>query len=190
MRVSRRGAGQTSERTDNVRILRGFRAALLWVGAMLGGFSAIVFLLGMLFGVRAQIVQSGSMAPDLPVGALLAVRTVPADELVIGDVVTVDRPSGRGLVTHRVVGIAPASGGAVSLRLKGDANAGEDPDPYLVSEVGKKVLAVPGLGTLAALLQTRSGFAVAAGGTAVLLVASWAIPPRRRDEAPEPSTRR
>ena len=165
-----------------MRILQSLRSGLLWAGALLGGLCIILFVFGLLFGVRAQVVVSGSMEPDLPVGSLLLVRSTPVSDLVIGDVVTVVRPSGPGLVTHRVVGIEETEEGATALRLKGDANEGSDPEPYVVAEVGKKLFAVPGLGTAATFLQTPFGLGAVVLILAMVVLTFWLVPAPKPEE--------
>lgn len=97
------------------------------------------------FGITLIMFKTGSMSPTIPTGSLAVVRAVPADSVVVGDVVTVDR-EGKLPVTHRVVAAEtiPESGVTV-LELKGDANADSDPGLYQVTEVRKVLWSVPGL---------------------------------------------
>ena len=77
--------------------------------------------------VRLVTVQSGSMAPAMPEGALLVERPVRLGDLAVGDVITyVDPTPGARTVTHRVVEIDRSSGTTV-VRTRGDANPGIDP---------------------------------------------------------------
>jgi signal peptidase len=98
-------------------------------------------------GIRPVIVASGSMAPEIPVGAVVFHKPVPAEQLQVGDVVTVDRPAGKGVITHRITSIEAADAGQYLLTLRGDANKKDDPQPYLVSAADKMSLSVPHLGT-------------------------------------------
>jgi len=86
-------------------------------------------------GVELLGVQSGSMAPALVRGDLVAVRRVPASDFRVGDVVTFIHPANaHQTITHRIVGLpGPATG--QRLITQGDANgsadAGVDPSKVL-----------------------------------------------------------
>jgi len=99
---------------------------------------------------RAYIVQSGSMAPALPVGSV--VFTQSATEYSEGDIITFSVNS--SLITHRIVEVNEDS-----YNTKGDAN--EDPDSTPVPKdkvVGHSILTVPYLGYLANFVRTPKGF--------------------------------
>ncbi|WP_187264842.1 signal peptidase I [Homoserinibacter sp. GY 40078] len=154
------------------------RSAVLWIAAAIGAACLVLFLAATLFGIRPQIVISGSMEPQIPTGALVLTTDVAAGELQVGDVVTVPQPGGGGLVTHRIVDMEPVDG-AMRLTLRGDANASADPDPYDVAHAGRVIGVVPGLGLLAMMLRTPFGIAgIVIFGVAVLLAFSVDI--RRR----------
>jgi signal peptidase len=83
---------------------------------------------------RAYAIDSGSMAPTLPVGSEAILRPVQAERLRVGDVITFKRPDNkRELVTHRIVRIE-RKGGVRLLVTKGDANA--LPDAWRVRASG------------------------------------------------------
>lgn len=161
-----------------VRVFGVLRSALLTAFAVLGVACLLVFVGSMIFGVRPLVVVSGSMEPTVPVGSVVLSRTVPASEIAVGDIVTVERPRDLGLITHRVVSTTPTDGGAVELVLRGDANSVDDPEPYVVQTAGEYVRHVPGLGHLALFLQTRGGLVVA-GALALVLVAVFVLDPAR-----------
>jgi signal peptidase len=87
------------------------------------------------------------MTPTIPTGSLAVVEKIPASEIHIGDVVTVDR--GTLLpITHRVISIKDGSAdaaGSRQIRMKGDANPVADPEPYVVTTVRRVIFSVPGL---------------------------------------------
>lgn len=116
--------------------------ALLTVLALGGVVCIALVAAAFLFNVSLIMFKTGSMAPTIPTGSLAVVREVPADSVVPGDVVTVDR-GGELPVTHRVVRTSPALDGATFLELKGDANEYEDPAGYNVTEVRKVLWSVP-----------------------------------------------
>jgi len=163
------------------------RSILLTLGAIIGAASIVIVLAGLLFKVSPLIVISGSMEPAIPTGSLLLAGERPVDEVEVGDIVTVDRPDGHGLVTHRVHGIE-TSDGVVALTLKGDANTVPDPSTYTPTTVGYYLTSVPGVGYAAAFLQTGSGLLI--GGAILLAIVALAIlDPKKlnRREDPEPT---
>jgi signal peptidase len=93
-----------------------------------------------LAGYRPVAVYSGSMEPDLAVGALAFVERVPADEIEVGDVITFSDPYQPGrLVTHRVVETAERPEGGLAYRTKGDANLERDPWTISLGDRGGRV---------------------------------------------------
>lgn len=176
------------------RVLRVLRGVLLTTTAALGVLSVLAVAAGVALDVRPLVVVSGSMEPDIPVGSLIAGRTVAAADLEVGDVVTVPRRAGTAdLVTHRIVEIreSDAAEGARELVLRGDANATDDPMPYTVTEARRHVAAVPGGGYLVQTLRSPRGMVVLAGVLLAAVVLTFSVP--RADEpepAPRPSGRR
>ena len=53
------------------------------------------------FNITLIMFKTGSMSPTIPAGSLAVVKEIPAADINVGDVVTVDRP-GKLPVTHRV----------------------------------------------------------------------------------------
>lgn len=101
---------------------------------------------------RAYIVQSGSMEPALPVGAIVFTQSAPSYE--VGDIITFSPNGGETLVTHRI-----SSTEGNGFRTKGDAN--EDPDNLIVARdqiVGKSIFSIPKLGYFADFVRTPKGF--------------------------------
>jgi signal peptidase len=151
--------------------------------AVLGAVCIACILASVLFKVSFVVFRTGSMTPTYPVGALAAVREVPASSLQPGDVATVQRTPESVPVTHRVVTVTPdpASAGGAMLILKGDANTSEDPVEYRVESVRKMVIAVPELGSW--VMGARSPWVI--GGSTVLLAAlmGWVFWPRQEPEA-------
>ncbi len=113
-------------------------------------------------------VESGSMAPAIPKGALVLIREVPYNELQIGDDVTFITTD--GFVTHRIVGTS-----GESFVTKGIANAMEDPLPMgPESYCGKVMLALPVAGWL---IQRMTATPVTAVLTAVLVMLAGLLHP-------------
>lgn len=112
--------------------LRSFlRSTVLTAGATLGTVCLLWTLAILITGVTPLVVLSGSMAPALRAGDVAFAFTVPAEDLAIGDVVTVTSADGIR-ITHRVVDIETHDG-STALRLKGDANESADDEAYPVS---------------------------------------------------------
>lgn len=130
---------------------------------------AALFAGGKLVGLDAFIVQSGSMEPDYPVGAVVYVQKVDASTLAEGDVITFHLTnSTRG--THRIVEVL-SEGGMLAFRTKGDANGAPDEFPVMASDVvGKVVWCVPNLGFLASYIQHPPGMYVGISIVATLLL--------------------
>lgn len=104
-------------------------------------------LVALVRGYQAMVVLSGSMEPTIPVGTLVLVEPVRAEQVAPGDVVTFPHPDRPGEnVTHRVVKIDDGPTGRF-LRTKGDAN--REPDAWRVpvaGQLGRYVASVPRLG--------------------------------------------
>ena len=131
------------------------------------------------FGVSFVRLATGSMSPTFPADSILLVRSTPADQVDVGDVVTVSR-DGTVPITHRVVSVSPLPSGA-ELVLRGDANTADDPEPYQVSRVGLVVAGIPFGGGVLVALQSPIGLGVATVVVALLVL--WAWWPRRQPGA-------
>lgn len=149
---------------------------LLWLGA-LGGVACIVLvILAYTMNITLIMFSTGSMAPTIPAGSVAVVQRVPASDVAIGDIVTVDR-EGQLPVTHRVTGISPGeSQDARVITMRGDANEREDPHPYNVESVRTVLWSVPGV----AHVITWFGNPFVLGGITVAasLLVGWAFWPR------------
>ncbi|GAB3575623.1 hypothetical protein GCM10027406_07420 [Leifsonia lichenia] len=150
--------------------------------AAIVGVAAVVAVAGSaLLGVQPVVVISGSMEPTLPVGSMVFAQEIPASTVRVGDIVTTQRQDGaKGLITHRVVSVK-TTGTTTTLRLRGDANASEDPLPYVASSVGKYLFHVPWAGTLA--LAARTPFGLTAIGVYVIALVALVIVGRPRPAA-------
>ncbi len=132
------------------------RSVLTWIGQVLSWlvilFVTVTLVVAVLIprvaGATPYTVLTGSMQPDLPIGALVVVRPVDADEISIGTVITYQLESGKATtVTHRVVAQGFTVKGELQFQTQGDAN--NTPDENWVKPVqvrGAKWYAVPYLG--------------------------------------------
>ncbi|MFJ6415584.1 signal peptidase I [Paeniglutamicibacter sp. NPDC091659] len=126
------------------RTLHAIGDGFLWLAAI-GGFICIgLVIAASVFNISLIMFKTGSMSPTIPAGSVALVREIPASEVGIGDIITVDRP-GNLPVTHRVTDIKAVDNGQWSLSMKGDANEQPDPLPYEVVTVRQTLGHVPGL---------------------------------------------
>lgn len=127
---------------------------LLGVGMLL---LAIVMLVPVaaprIAGFETYAVETASMDPTIPVGALVVVQPEGAADLVEGDIVAYQR--GDVVIVHRVIANQVVEG---YLTTKGDANELEDQEPVRYeSVIGSVVFSVPYLGTFGGILTTIEG---------------------------------
>lgn len=126
---------------------RGSRAGvlgdvLLWVASIGGVICILGVIAAVVFHVTLIMFKTGSMSPTIPAGSLAIVHEIPASEIEVGDVVTVDR-EGQLPVTHRVTSVS-GEGDTRTITMRGDANPIDDIDPYVVSTVREVWIAFPG----------------------------------------------
>lgn len=154
---------------------RRLRETLLNIAAAGGAVCLIAVILAVAFNITLILFKTGSMSPTIPAGSLAVVREIPAADMKVGDVVTVDRP-GKLPITHRIQSIGPAEGTARTITMKGDANAEADPAPYVVERVRIVLWSVPGL----AYPLAAAANPVVLGATTVCVAAlvSWVLWPR------------
>ncbi|NLP84304.1 signal peptidase I [Microbacterium sp. CFH 90308] len=154
----------------------------LWVVGVIGFVAVIWFVASQLLGLSVIVFRTGSMAPALPQGAAAVSAPVSADELQIGDVITVQRSGDALPVTHRIIAIDPVAGEADqrSVVLQGDDNETPDQQPYVVSETDRVLFGMPGAGAALVALQTP----VALGAMTLVLagVIAWGLWPARERE--------
>ncbi|MBB1041962.1 signal peptidase I [Dietzia sp. DQ11-44] len=110
-----------------------------------GGVVAVgLVIAAVTMNITLIMFKTGSMSPTIPTGSVAVVKEISADEIRVGDVVTVDRP-GRLPVTHRVIEVHPQVPGEALILMQGDANPNPDPGMYRVESVRKVLWSVPGL---------------------------------------------
>ena len=115
---------------------------LLWVASIGGVICILVVIAAVFFHITLIMFKTGSMEPTIPTGSLAVVHEIPASQIEVGRIVTVDRP-GQLPVTHRVTSVA-GSGGTRTITLRGDANPTDDVAPYVVDSVREVWTWVPG----------------------------------------------
>lgn len=168
------GDDRTAVAPRTVRALRTLWGAITSVAlavAALGGGVAIIAALAPIWGFHTVLLQTGSMSPDYPAGSVLVARDTPAQDVQVGDIVTVARSDGA-VVTHRAVAIETIPGGA-SLTLRGDANTTDDPKPYVAQRVGIVAGGIPWGGQVVAAIQQPGAVPVIAGAVSLLVLWAW-----------------
>ncbi|WP_240309794.1 S26 family signal peptidase [Microbacterium arborescens] len=162
--------------------------AMLGLAATAGALCIVLAIAAAVFDVRVTLFSTGSMSPTIPAGAAAVARGIPASEVRVGDVVTVDR-AGKLPITHRVTSVAAVPAGdpeARRITMRGDANAVEDPFPYDVERVRIVLFSIPGIAPLIAGAGTPPVMVVVTLAATVLVVAIFwprrerGRPPRRR----------
>ncbi|MGJ4844985.1 signal peptidase I [Leifsonia sp. Le1] len=148
--------------------------------AAVGGVVCILAVIASVFlQVSLIMFSTGSMSPTIPAGSVAVVRQVPAEQVRVGDVVTVDRP-GELPITHRIVAIRPVGHGTMALTLRGDANREDDQAPYVVSHVRLVLASVPGAASV--IVFASNPVVLGAVTIAAALLVGWAFWPRGPDD--------
>lgn len=116
------------------------------------------------FGYSTFRVVTGSMEPEIPIGALLLCHTEPIEKLQVGDIVCFTSQSGATqgwVITHRVTAVL-GEGDSLRLETRGDANAVSDTERVTRSNLIGKVVGHTGeesaLAKLIAFITSGSGF--------------------------------
>lgn len=156
------------------RVGRTLGDLLLWVVAIAGAACMVLVVLALTANITLIMFRTGSMSPAIPAGSVAVVQSIPASDVEVGDVVTVDR-EGDLPVTHRVTSVAPGSTDAERvLTLRGDANAADDPYPYTVRSVRIVLFSVPGIASVIVAMGdpwVLGGLTI--GATALVVWAFW-----------------
>ena len=126
-------------------------------------------------GGATFVVGGGSMEPTIPLGSVVLVTPLHADELVVGDVVSLQAGEERAVFTHRILRLVEREGG-LWLETKGDANA--EPDPSLVPAtdiIGRVSVSIPLLGFVVIMLSTMQGVAFLIALGVMVLAMTWLL---------------
>ena len=127
-----------------------------------------------LIGAQLDVVETGSMAPAIPEGALAISMPVDPADVVVEDVITFVGPTGS-LVMHRVVDVFENQG-LHRYRTQGDANTAPDPGLLREAHVERRVAwSANGLGWVARAVQPPVGVLWLIGLPLLLQLAAWAV---------------
>ena len=124
-------------------------------------------------GTLPLIVLTESMYPDIKSGDLIICKSIDAEDIKEGDVISFYDPAGNGtsVVTHKVIEIINKDG-ALSFRTQGINNNTEDRLPVPAEKVIAKYtgIRIPGAGNFAIFMQTTTGLLVCVVLPIILLV--------------------
>ncbi|RUR01449.1 signal peptidase I [Labedella endophytica] len=154
--------------------------------ALAGVVCIVLVVLSVFFQITLIMFKTGSMSPTIPTGSVAVVREIPAEDIRVGDVVTVDR-AGDLPVTHRVLSVSVADGApdARTITMQGDANASPDPSPYTVESVRIVLASVPHLASVIVWFSNPVVLGSITLAASALVV--WAFWPRSHEEHDEPA---
>lgn len=125
------------------------------------------------FGYRSVSIHGTSMEPALRDGDALWVKYLDAEEVRVGDVVTLSH-SGEGLITHRIVGVELLTKGSYLVVTKGDNNQFAEAWEISASETVAVAFARIRLaGHVLDFLDTLFGRALLIGAVVATVVAMW-----------------
>jgi signal peptidase I len=119
--------------------------------------------------IEAKIVQSGSMEPSIPVGALVVIK--PFENYAVGQVITFGEDTRTKIpTTHRIESVRH-EGGVTYYKTRGDANEEADSRETLHGEViGRVVVSVPYVGFVLDFAREPLGFALLIGLPALIII--------------------
>lgn len=162
------------------RIGRWINEFILTVLAIFGVVCVGAVVAAWVFGVSIMLFRTGSMSPEIPANSVALVRTIPAAEAEVGDVVTVHREEGQMPITHRVIGNEPdpknPPDGRI-IEMQGDANPQPDPFPYRVEEVQRVFWSMPTGGEF--IVSLASPWVLGAVTLVAAGIVAWAFWPAR-----------
>jgi signal peptidase len=146
-----------------------FLAWLVMLG--LGALVVVAVLVPRIGGATPYVIETGSMRPQLPPGALVVVRPVDAADLRLGDVITYQVRSGDPtVVTHRIVAQGIDSTGKPRFRTQGDANDAVDRGWVQPAQIeGRRWYAVPVVGHVTTLVTAGQRDVLVPGVAGLLL---------------------
>lgn len=154
---------------------------LLTILAIAGSLCLLFVILSFTLNISIMMFKTGSMSPTIRAGSIALVKEIPASELKVGDVATVQRGHDELPVTHRVTEIKNiADDGTATFTMKGDGNATPDVESYSASTVQRVFFSAPGLAPLIQKLNSPYVLGILTVGAASLVV--WAFWPRDRSD--------
>ena len=131
---------------------------------------AAALIVPKMMGYQEMAVLSGSMEPNIHVGAIVYVKEEPFENIMAGDVITYQL-SGGTYVTHRVVEVDEAEKMVIT---QGDANDAVDNSPVSSEQiVGKAHFNLPLIGYISIYAKTPLGIGVICGVLVVIILLNF-----------------
>ena len=131
---------------------------------------AAALIVPKLLGYDQFAVLSGSMEPNIHVGAIVYAKEADTETLEVGDIITY-QISGETMVTHRIVAIDET---ASTVTTKGDANEAEDASPVSYQNiVGKYAFNIPYLGYISIYGKTPLGIGAICGALILIILLNF-----------------
>ncbi len=124
------------------------------------------------FGMTPMIVMSGSMEPQIMTGDLIIDKSIDADDVEMGDVITFFNPKKKQeVITHKVIDIEDDGDGTRTFITHGINNT-EGTNEKVPEEnlIGIYWFRIPKLGDILFFMQTTTGLIVCIGIPLILLV--------------------
>lgn len=175
------GGRRTKQVTLTKKRKHGFFNVLSTILVALVVALALLLAGSRLIGFHVFAVLSGSMEPTYHVGSVIFVKSVPPEEIQIGQPITflIDD---NVTATHRVIDSYTDEKGQLFFTTKGDANAAADGAPVFSKNViGIPVFTIPYLGYTVNYIQHPPGIYIAIAAIAVLLLAMFLPEVFRKD---------
>ncbi|MEV8252840.1 signal peptidase I [Rhodoglobus sp. NPDC076762] len=112
-----------------VKVLRATGDGLLWIMAVIGAVTGVLWIANAGGLIQPLVVVSESMQPSIRTGDLLIAIPVSVDDIEIGDIASLPSTITGNLITHRIIAVT-AEGGSVSFDMQGDDNDAPDAETY------------------------------------------------------------
>ncbi len=142
-------------------------------------------LLHSVAGIGISPILSGSMRPFANPGDVFVTQSVPAKDLKVGDIISVNSKEFGGVYAHRIQSLENVNG-TLSFRTKGDANSAPEVQPFIASldqSVPKTLFRVPFIGRPLVYLASKPGRSFGYSlliGANLLAIFAFAFRERRR----------
>lgn len=128
---------------------------------------ALALVLVRITGCSLYTIESASMAPQYPVGAIVLVKPADFDEIETGDVITYVLNEEGTLVTHRIVAIDEEN---QKFTTQGDNNDNPDAaDVLYANVVGKVIFCLPKAGYAADFVSEHKTLCIAIAAAFIIL---------------------
>ena len=140
-------------------------------------------------GYMPMIVLTDSMHPEIKGGDLVVIKSVDAEDIKVGDVITFFDPNSKSktTTTHRVIEIKTVDG-ELTFVTQGDANSGADGDIPATNLVGLYQFRVPLMGKVAMFMQTTVGLVICVVVPLLLFVGYDVIRRRKYEKVKQSDT--